>query len=315
MNMKRIHILLIGAVAFIGLSCTKEGPVTDIVPENGGENPEQVATACRDIKVFYASFASEGAETKVYLDENSKIHWNAGDRISIFNRNTANGQYAFAGSDGDRSGSFTFINNGVSGSNLSRVYAVYPYKSSTSITTAGVINFDLPATQTYLPNSFGLGANTMVAVSDGQALYFKNACGYLVLNMYGVGQVASISLKTKGGVKIAGDATITLNGDTPVVTTGANAVDEVLLDCSSNPVQIGFNASEATEFWFVLPPVALSGGLTLTITGASGGTYVKSTSNTFIIGRNSIFRINPFEINVSSGSQIEEGEELDGGSY
>ena len=155
----------------------------------------------------------------------------------------------------------------------------------------------------------------MVAISDGQALYFKNACGYLVLNIYGSGQVTGISLKAKGGIKIAGGATITLNGDTPVVATGADAGDEIVLDCSSNPVQLGANASEAIGFWFVLPPVVLSSGFTLTITGANNGTYIKSTSNSFTINRNSIFRINPFEVNVSSGTQIEDGEEFDGGSY
>ena len=315
MNMKRIHILLIGAVAFIGLSCTKEGPVTDIVPENGGENPEQVASARRDIKVFYASFASEGAETKVYLDENTKIHWNAGDKVSVFLENTANDPYTFDGIDGARTGAFTPDDNPGTGTSINHIYSVYPYKPSTSITTSGVINFDLPATQVYRPNSFGLGANTMAAVSDDEALQFRNVCGYLVVKVYGVGRVSSISLKSKGGVKIAGESSITMNGGIPSVTMGANAGDEIVLDCSANPVQIGFDSSNPTLFWFVVPPVSLSSGFTLTFSGAGTGTYVKSTSNSFNITRNTILSIQAFEINVSSGDQIEEGEELDGGSY
>ena len=52
------------------------------------------------------------------------------------------------------------------GNDLNRHYALYPYSSDITITEKGVITATLPAGQSYAENSFGLGANTMVAVTE-----------------------------------------------------------------------------------------------------------------------------------------------------
>lgn len=61
-------------------------------------------------------------------------------------------------------------------------YAVYLYDSAIKISGSGVITATLPAEQSYAENSFGLGTNTMVVVTqdtDDTFLKFKNVCGYL----------------------------------------------------------------------------------------------------------------------------------------
>lgn len=88
---------------------------------------------------------------------------------------------------------------------------MYPYSASTKIDYEGNITLNLPKVQDYAPNSFGLNANTMVAVTDGTDDYFlpfKNVCGYLGLKLYGNHTIKQISLTGKNGEKIAGKAVV-----------------------------------------------------------------------------------------------------------
>ena len=123
--------------------------------------------------------------TKVYADENMKVLWNADDRISIFNMTTGNAQYAFTGDDGDTAGGFEWVSEDESGDDIDYVYAVYPYQARTTVGTDGVITTTLPEKQLYKEHSFGIGTNTMVAVTDANFLAFKNVGGYLSLRLYG----------------------------------------------------------------------------------------------------------------------------------
>ena len=178
------------------------------------------------------------------------------------------------------------------------IWAVYPYSSDITINSSGTeISLNLPADQTYRANSFGPGANTMVAVrepillGDEDSDYeFKNACGYLRLKLYGEGvSVSSITLEGKNGEKIAGAATIAQAiGGLPTVTMGSGATTKIKINCPT-PVTLGTSAEDATEFNFVIPPVTFTNGFKITIDGTSGGKRgrkVKSTSANIQIERN-----------------------------
>lgn len=159
----RKYLSILFAVALFA-SCAK-----DIAPEK------------EETPVFKAGFES-GFETKTYLNESLLNRWNADDRVSIFVGNTYNQQYKFEGKTGANSGSFSQIGNPgfFSGSKLEANYSVYPYSGNTSISEDGVVSFESPSEQSYEPNSFGIGANTMFAVTENTSDYFllfKNACG------------------------------------------------------------------------------------------------------------------------------------------
>ncbi len=128
---------------------------------------------------FYASI--EGEPSRAYVDERLLVLWNADDRVSIFNKTTFNQEYAFTGDDGDNSGTFAKVpnENFLTANPLDLVYSVYPYMESTKISNDGTLTVDLPAKQSYRENSFGKGANTMIAISRDNELMFKNLCGYL----------------------------------------------------------------------------------------------------------------------------------------
>ena len=277
--MKRL--LSLATLLLLLVSCTAE-----IDQQFGGSR----ASAPGNKPVFQASV--EGCvtpETKVYADENMKVLWNADDRISIFNMTTLNAQYAFTGDDGDTAGGFEWVSETGSDADIDFVYAVYPYKESTTISTDGLLTTTLPAEQAYKVHSFGIGANTMVAVTDGTFLAFKNVGGYLSLRFYGDDiSVRRITIRGNNGEKIAGQGTIEMAmGGTPTVTMDNAATDAVSIVCDP-AVKLGKSAERYTEFWFVIPPVTFTGGFTITVVDEMGGVFTKSTTKSFTVSRNTL---------------------------
>lgn len=273
--MKKYILSALCALALI--ACAKSDEDMVVVPATAPET-------------IYASF--EEPTTRTFVEQDQYLRWHAEDEISFFST-TYNLQYRFQGNTGDNNGSFTKITTDlVTGNALANNYAVYPYAASTAISDEGVISVTLPATQAYAENSFGRGANTMVAATNGtmdNVLRFKNAGGYLKLQLYGTDvTVKSITLQGNKGEKIAGEATITAAyGNDPVVTMADTATDIVTIDCGEG-VTLSNDATTPTTFWFVLPETTFAEGFTVTVTDTEGGAFVKSTSNSFTIERNMI---------------------------
>ena len=250
--------------------------------------------------VLYAEFDEE--DTRIYVEEEKYLRWIANDEISYFPV-SSNVRYRFMGETGSKDGSFEKLTTGeVTGSELSNCYGVYPYKESTSINTQGVITFDLPAVQHYAHNSFGHGANTMVAVTSGEAddaLRFKSLCGYLKLKLYGEDVVVkSVKVQGNDSEKIAGSATIRATyGSEPTTIMAANATTSVVMDCGDG-VALGKDEANATQFWLVIPVTTFEKGFTITVTDVNGGEYVKSTNKSVAIERNMIQPMAELEVVV-----------------
>ena len=144
-----MKLLLICLTTLLTMSCN------NFSDDNGTSAPLQS-------KRFHATFGED--LSRVYLDSELKLHWNASDEISIF-CSTTNEQYQFTGKDGDLSGDFSAVEQGATSATFNHNYAVYPYLSNTAMQNEGSISYTLPATQEYAYNSMGRGVNTMVAVS------------------------------------------------------------------------------------------------------------------------------------------------------
>ncbi|MBQ6311628.1 MAG: hypothetical protein IJK74_08810 [Bacteroidales bacterium] len=284
------YILLFALAAFAFASCSKD----DQTPEEKVSLKKYILP---DI-IYAGTETNTQTGTKTYWGNNLKVLWNANDLISMFGYNPTNVKYRFLGADGDASGEFEIMGEKNDQELFNAIWAVYPYSSDITINSSGTeISLNLPADQTYRANSFGPGANTMVAVrepillGDEDSDYeFKNACGYLRLKLYGEGvSVSSITLEGKNGEKIAGAATIAQAiGGLPTVTMGSGATTKIKINCPT-PVTLGTSAEDATEFNFVIPPVTFTNGFKITIDGTSGGKRgrkVKSTSANIQIERN-----------------------------
>ena len=263
-------------------------------------NTERAKSAADE--VFYATLEQSGAAeaTKVYADENLKVLWNADDRITIYNKYTYGYQYAFQGITGDSAGAFLKKEDDaefVTGNPLEHIYAVYPYREDNKINNSGDLSITWPSPQTYKANSFGIGANLMVSVTDNNQLRFRNVGGYLALKLYGDNvSVSSITLRGNNGEKLSGRATITGATDTnPELSFQAESQGSLQLNCTS-PVHIGSTAESATTFWLVVPPTQFTQGFNITVRTSNGLVFHKSTDIAYEIERNTLCRMAAIEV-------------------
>lgn len=258
-------------------------------------------------RVFEATF--EDNATRTYIEEGNLLRWNAGDRISLFDANTLNRQYQFDGETGDNSGTFSIVDKPYgTGNDLSANYAVYPYSPDVKITETGIFTLTLPSSQTYAENSFGHGANPMVAVTkniDDTFLKFRNIAGYLKIQLYGDDiTVKSISLTGNDHEGLAGKASVAAAyGQDPVVTMSDNTEETIVLDCGEG-VKVGTSSQTATAFWMVVPPLTFEKGFTITVTDINGCKSVQSTSNKIVVNRNEIKPMAAIEVSVAETDGI-----------
>lgn len=254
---------------------------------------------------FIATF--EQNDSRTYLEDGKYLRWSADDELSIFMGTTLNKKFRFDGETGDNSGGFEDVSTPgfVTGNNLDNPchYAVYPYNKGTKIAETGILTINLPSEQTYAENSFGLGNNTMVAVTSSLSdmnLAFKNVCGYLKFKLYGDNvTVRSVSVQSNGGEKLSGSATVTAAyGKHPSVAMSSTESDMVTLDCGEAGVKLGSTKDDATEFWFVIPETSFSQGFTLTVTDINGKSFVKTTEKNIYVERNIIKPISAIEVNI-----------------
>ena len=280
--MKKTFIWLAASLLFIVVGCVE-----------GLNEPDVTETSSEQLPNLTAGFAEE--DTKTYVESDKYLRWHEDDRLTAFLGNTLNRQYKFNGATGDNGGSFSYVPSGnlETGNALDRIYAVYPYDETATITDDGKISLTLPAVQTYAENSFGRGANTMLAATENVEdtfLGFKNACGYLKLKFYNAdgATIKSIEVKGNGDEKIAGAATATIAfAEAPQLTMADDATTTITIDCGDG-VALGTTAEAATEFWVVIPETTFEGGITITVTDTEGGIFEKSTTNKVVIERNAI---------------------------
>lgn len=282
--MKRFAIL----AAFVMLiGCSRSNDELDNITNISTNNQNE----------FYASMPE--CDTRTYVEDNRYLRWNADDEITVFAGNSYNSHWQFAGNDGANSGKFNEIEDSgfVTGTplDLTANYAIYPYDENITINEAGVVSLTLPAVQEYnhtYANSFGAGANMMMAVTKNTAdnfLAFKNLCGYLKLKFYGDNvTVKSVTVKGNNGEKIAGSATVTMAyGSEPTITMGNDANDTITIDCGEG-VALSNDAANPTTFWVVIPEITFEDGITINVTDINDQTFSKQTSNVVPIENNLI---------------------------
>lgn len=129
----------------------------------------QVSETDSHAPIFTALTPSD--ETKTSLDGELNVLWNAGDELSIFCGSTANSHYRLASGAGKTSATFEKVSSSdfEAGTEQSNNIAWYPYDNEASIRLSGtayVVDINLPSIQNYAQNSFGLGANAMVAITE-----------------------------------------------------------------------------------------------------------------------------------------------------
>lgn len=294
--MRRLLSLLL-SVLFVG--CVALNESNDVTHING-DIPQYIT----------ARFEQPTSRTMVQGDR--YILWTEDDEIAYFPYMKANLQYRLQSNEGETA-QFTRISaTTTSQEKLTNCYAVYPYAEDVEVVSDGNIRVQLPSLQRYAEESFGVGATTMVAVSDvanGTTMKFTSAVGFLKLQLYGEDVVVKrIEFWGNRGEKLAGEATINYTTTTsPTIVMANSATDVVTLDCGEG-VRVSESATKPTAFWFALPPQLFDAGFSVTIYDANGTPYVKSTSKPYSVDRNMIQPMKALDVRGDTILDIEEND-------
>ena len=233
--------------------------------------------------------------------------WEQDARISVFDGNSGNSEYAYAGEASARSGKFTAKKLNSDGIALPARYGVYPYMSSTIVTNSGLMYVELPQVQEGDPGKPGRGSAVMVASSSSDNnLEFKDICGALVLRFTGGEETISrVTISGLGNEVLTGKGTVSIdaNGNpSPKFTSGSSTVS---FKCT-NIVEIG----AGKEIWFMVPPVTFSNGLSVKVENGYGKDCELSISTPVSVARGEIKHITAGEVKYSSPDKATVGEPL-----
>ena len=263
----------------------------------------------QDTDVVTAVIEKE-AITKTYMDAQNNIRWSEGDQIIGFMKTSLGLKYRILSSSvGKTSASFENVSesdgNVNAGIEWNHNVFFYPHSETIEAAKSGdhyALDIVLPSEQTYVPESFGNGSMSMVAVSENKNITFRNVLGGMKLQLKGTQKITSINLQGKNGEKLSGAATVTAYTDEtkPAITMASGASTSVSLSCGEG---VQLSESQATEFIIALPPVAFSGGFKVTVTDSDGKTYTVETDKANTVLRSSLLTMPDVTIKSSESEQ------------
>ncbi|MDM8145292.1 hypothetical protein QUW02_05015 [Bacteroides eggerthii] len=157
--------------------------------------------------------------------------------------------------------------------------AFYPYTDDGTLTLDNTaITFTLPATQTATAGGFAEGLNPSWAqATDGsKKLTFQNLCALAKFTVEAEGVTEVTLTANQESDALAGGLTYTI-ADGTLTATGS----------ASRSVTLTGTFTKGEEYYFVVAPGTLTGGITLNYMGEGGKTYVKTTQKevTFTAGK------------------------------
>lgn len=273
--MKRYLIIALLATLFVGCK--------DTIIEEASNNASLK-------EYIYATIEKD--DTRVELNNYKQTVWTKYDMIIRLGDNIHD-VWMFDGQTGDRYGKFyhyasftSTLDHNFNG----KYFALYPYKDGIYYGTSKFTNGDLAIfynvfnEQNYHSNSYDTSSNIMLGLGkDAENFTFKNVMGYLRLSLTGSKKVKSITLKGNADETLAGVRYIHQED----ITTGdwySNLSNTMTLNCD-NGVQL---TSSPTEFYFALIPTTFEKGITVMINFTDGTSYIKNTSKSVTIKRNTI---------------------------
>lgn len=266
--------------------------------------PEQLKPVEKVQMVLTAHMDMEDPLTKTYLAgdpvaSSRYTYWLPTDEIGVLGLSLGK----FTNTSADTSAVAVFEGE----SELSsQYYAIYPYPDQNFQSAGdGKLIFNIPAVQKYQKNTFATDVVPMVTkFKSGEELYFKNACGGLVIKVKGVEKIKSMRLvayeQTGVEAKIAGQCLVDMNAEEYVITPEASASTSVSIDCGEG---VQLNESEPTAFHFALAPATYH-GFRVVMMSEDGKFMVKETDKELNIKRANITYAAPFSFEESESVDL-----------
>ena len=211
--------------------------------------------------------------TRTRLTEDNAVLWESGDAISLFDRSGSCNR--FTTEDSGESAAFS----GTVSVDGGPYYALYPYDGNAEI-DGSVISTVLPAVQTARAGGFASGLNPAVARADeNEMLYFRNACPIVKFTLGGsAATVVRAVLQGNHGESLAGAIAVNAFSSDPSASLVASGETKVKLEGKFEP---------GSTYCFVVAPVTLSGGLSVTLYDESGKAWSRrgASAVTLVAGR------------------------------
>ena len=307
--MKRL-IYICSAIALL-YSCAKMEEIEKPVQDGAIADEEVAASDLPEVIYASAEGGEEDAQTRTYV-EGTKVLWHGGDEILYCAGSSYGAKYRFDGEDGSASAEFTKVTDGTEKNQVPFSLGVYPYDEKVNPVCKSPSSYTITPTfanfQEYLPDSFGRGANLMVAAGDNptdESLSFRNACGYLVIKLYGMNtRVSKIRI-------LANDRNLCLWGKRQLEVYQDGRIEygdwdnsdtyKYMVTMNCNDVLIGTDRANATEFWFALPPMTIEGGIEVQVDDSYHyPVMTKTTTKDIVINRNEVQPMAALEVNNSA---------------
>ena len=251
--------------------------------DNKEEAPVHVLTAVLEGKQDTKTVLSGPDDSGIYYP-----YWSVGDAIALYvDGINQPDTYSLVAGSGTGKGSFSGTLFG------SHLVALYPEADKTKEGLQdNVLTLELPATQKYVPGSFGMNSFPMLAVSNSSDLSFKNLCSVLKISMIGQESVKSIKfISADSWMPVSGKATVSADfSPEPQLLMADGGSTEVTLECGS----VDLDPTTPADFFLVIPPGTYHGGFTLEIQ-TFNGKVTRSTSKDVTFGRSQFRSIPVFE--------------------
>ena len=259
-------------------------------------------------RVLYAELEDfTDAGTRAFFELDYQIRWAGGERISVFDRNTANREYRFTGSYGDTAGSFEMVSGGT-GTEISRVYAVTPYRETDRVCEDGsALQVSYDGEQLFRGVTVARQI-PMVSAGTDDHLLFRSICGFLQVRLHGNRlKISSVSLRGNRDEPLSGTAIVRFDGDgEPLVDISAATGREIRI---TDYRDFRIFPEVYTEALFLLPPVEFTEGFTLTVTLSDGRVFEQSTQKPLRIERNHLYRMKPVFVDLT-GEEVPPDHEI-----
>lgn len=255
-----IKCMTIAALALLLAACGNE----EIL-----ENNESGSTG----KV-HMTFTAGMPQTRTSLGEDGHaVNWTQGDLVAIYDGTETICKFEAT----EVSGSTATLKG--EAAETDTYTAFYPYTDDGTLTlTHDAITFTLPATQTATAGGFAEGLNPSWAQATGGSknLEFQNLCALAKFTVDAEGVTEVTLTANQESDALSGELTYTI-ADGTLAATGS----------ASRSVTLTGTFTKGEEYYFVVAPGTLMGGITLNYMGEGGKTYVKTTQSevTFTAGK------------------------------
>lgn len=284
-TMKSTKVFLAALMILAATACTKQ-------EINDSKDSQEIKPA-ENVVLVPMSFSASGEEVdgvRATIDNSGsplKILWESTDAVKVYDNIAPSTPHDFSVTPGTPATAATLEGEVAEGS--ASFYAVYPAAAAAGI-DGGTLTVTVPAAQV-IPSGKNIDPAAIVSVASaakGDALSFKNVCGFLALEV----SYANIQSITVSGTKIAGSASVA--GATGVISSNASATNSITLTHEDGLFPLG------VYYIALLPGTTAAGDFVVDMTqDVAGFTATRTATSAVDIPRNGGFDFGKLDSKVN----------------